>query len=58
MPEEDPPDAEQLLGDEGYDWGAVPNLDAFFTRLYRCGAGCRPQQGRVVPGKRMPDRCP
>lgn len=36
MPEEEgPPDTEALLGSEAYDWGAVPNLDQFFTRIYR-----------------------
>ena len=44
MPEEGgEPAAEHLLlhppdlaaSDEVYDWGAVPNLDTFFTRIYR-----------------------
>ena len=30
---EPPPDA--LLGSEQYQWEAIPNLDQFFTRIYR-----------------------
>lgn len=36
-----PPDA--LLGSEQWQWEAIPNLDQFFTRVYRWvlqGCGC------------------
>eukprot|EP00775_Hariotina_reticulata_P004154 gene4154-4402_t len=32
LPEADLPD---LVGGEGYEWAAIDNLDAFFTRIYR-----------------------
>jgi hypothetical protein len=25
-----------LVGGESYEWAAIDNLDAFFTRIYRC----------------------
>lgn len=46
MPEEAPPAGGEelgalLLGEaEAYDWGAVANLDAFFTRIYRWVGTC------------------
>lgn len=53
MPEEapPPPGGEELgallLGEaEAYDWGAVANLDAFFTRIYRWVGTCRVQRER------------
>lgn len=51
MPEEapPPPGGEELgallLGEaEAYDWGAVANLDAFFTRIYRWVGTCGVQR--------------
>lgn len=26
----------RLAGGESYEWAAIPNLDLFFSRLYRC----------------------
>jgi hypothetical protein len=45
MPEEPPdlhgapPPPDLLASEEAYDWGAVPNLDQFFTRIYWWAAG-------------------
>lgn len=34
-PLEPPPPADLLDSEEGVGWDAVPNLDQFFTRIYR-----------------------